>query len=593
MFCINCGTQLDDSALFCPYCGKNLSDCHEFQSTAADPAPTQYQYTPPQPVQPVQPPQYQPVAYQPVPSFTGDPYPGRKKRRKGLLLGLTAGIVLLLAAAVVLMFVSGVFAGPNIKLGNAITKSVDAYVQAAKKLPDCDFSGLKESKGYSADLTAKLHELNLDPSYNEMLSMLEGASVTITHDLSLEERDLSLSLSPSLGSAKLLTAEAAIRDHHVYLACPELLGDTVYGADTETIGADLQKFGVAGEDLEYIGFNFFDIIEKMKPLMDELKFTEEETDEITAAVLTMFAEAEVEKIGKEEIDVNGTDIECTEYAVLIPEDTLDEVFDLVKDMMRDTDYADLAEEMMETLLSSICSLEENVAYAMEGIDFSELDTTDDAFDAVRDILKELEDLEFSFYVADGYVMSVYWEDTIYDVDFEITADFGGNGEYVDTLGLELNIDDEFTVVLESTGDHAARDGNYTDETSIEIDDGYESIDLRFETEYNPESGDLTFNVRAADILDVSVEGIFTGGENSLELTLDKVNVAVFEEELVTFGLSFSIGTYEKRVSMSNPVLISTLTEDDLWEIADEIEAQAYGWIMDLVAEYPELLSYVF
>jgi len=59
MFCINCGTQLDDRSKFCPYCGADLScvpssEPNEDQQTVYQ---TEYQYTPRQPVQQ---PQYQP-----------------------------------------------------------------------------------------------------------------------------------------------------------------------------------------------------------------------------------------------------------------------------------------------------------------------------------------------------------------------------------------------------------------------------------------------------------------------------------------------------------------------------------------------------
>ena len=605
MFCINCGTQLDDRSKFCPYCGADLScvpssEPNEDQQTVYQ---TEYQYTPRQPVQqpqyqppkqqyqpPVQPP-YQPVAYQPMSSHTAAPK--KKKRKKGLAIGLTVFFVLLLAAAAAFMFVTGVFAGPNVKVGNAITKSADAYVKAAKFLPDIDLSGLKESKSYSADLTAKLMEINIDSyEYADMLTMLEGASVNISNDFHLEERDFSLSVSPALGSAKLLTAKAALRDNYFYAACPDILGDTVYGADTETIGKDLQNLGATVDGLEDIGFNVFDIIEELRPLLEELKFTDEEKDTLKAAALSMFAEAEIEKVGKDEVDVNGTDIECEEYFVVIPEDAVADLFDVLQDILRETDYEDLAEEIAQILLSSVCHNKETVDEIMSDMDFSELNNTNAAFDAIEDVLKELEDLEFTLYLKDGYVMSVFWEDSLYDTDFEVTADFGGDGEYADTLGLEAVINDDLTVTLESVGDHSARDGSFTDESSIEVEFDGDSIKVGFETEYDPESGEFSVNFGAMGMLDVTIEGIFTGGENTLELTLDKVAVEAMGEKVITAGLSFTLGTYEKRVSMSDPVLISTLTEDDLLEIAEEIESQAYSWALDLVAEYPELLEFV-
>jgi len=649
---MNCGKQLKDGSRFCPCCGTDLSivaelNARESEATCYQPAPeatyyqapvqqpapeaTYYQapvqqpapeatyYQPPvqqpayeadaayyQPVQqsapqpryePAPRPQYQPApqpGYAPAPAPAAPPR--RKKKRKGLAIGLSITLaVLLLAGAAAFLFLSGVFAGPNAAVGNALRKSSSAYTKAAEFMPKYDLSGLKEQKGYSSILTAKLHELNVEDVDPAVLSMLKTASLKINHDFSETKRESALSITPRLGTADLLTASVTLDDSTLAVTCPEILGETTYGANTETIGADIYNLGILGPEdqpISYIGFNLFDLIQELRAVLEETKVDEALMAEYQAAVLAMFTEAEIEKLGKEEIDVNGTDIECIAYSVLIPEDAIADVFDLYRDIVRSIDSEDLARDMTETILSGIISSEELVDEAMASFEYT--DTTDEMLDEIKEFLKELGDLECTVWLADGYVRSVHWEDTLYDEDMELTVDLGGDGDYTDMLGIEFRMDDtDVTVTLESSGDHSAKNGTYTDETVIEIEGNGESLVFTFETEFDPDTGEFTLDADADEIMAVSLRGALTGGENTFDLNLDRISVAVEGEELISCGLSLAVSPYEQRVSVTNPTMLSTLTEEDLYDIADELSAAAQQWAIDLITQYPELMTMFF
>ncbi len=89
-FCHNCGSQLDDGMLFCGSCGAKQQE-----------AAPQAQPVPQQPVQQVQP--QQPVYQQPVYQQPAAPQPPKKKKT-GLIVGLSAAIV-----AVIALVCAGIF----------------------------------------------------------------------------------------------------------------------------------------------------------------------------------------------------------------------------------------------------------------------------------------------------------------------------------------------------------------------------------------------------------------------------------------------------------------------------------------------------
>lgn len=105
-YCPNCGTAVEDSAVFCTQCGNHFSATSQPTAPQQEQpvAPQQPVYTQEQPVAPQQQPVYtqeQPVAPQQQPMYTPAPqqpsYPAPQKKNKGVLIALIVVIVLLLA----------------------------------------------------------------------------------------------------------------------------------------------------------------------------------------------------------------------------------------------------------------------------------------------------------------------------------------------------------------------------------------------------------------------------------------------------------------------------------------------------------------
>ncbi len=93
MFCSNCGKQVNDNQKFCTECGAPLT------------APQRREYVPEQPAEPVEKPEpayVPPVQPTYIPSAEPEP---EKKSKKGLVIGLVVGALVLLIAAALVVFV--------------------------------------------------------------------------------------------------------------------------------------------------------------------------------------------------------------------------------------------------------------------------------------------------------------------------------------------------------------------------------------------------------------------------------------------------------------------------------------------------------
>jgi hypothetical protein len=127
---------------------------------------------------------------------------------------------------------------------------------------------------------------------------------------------------------------------------------------------------------------------------------------------------------------------------------------------------------------------------------------------------------------------VVWEDKIEGERVEVTACFGGGKHYADDLSLEMRVSD-VRVRLESTGNHGTEGVEYTDSSSLRIQEGDYSVTFKSELEYYPKraSDNFEWTVKG-DGVSLTASGQLTTGKDSLFLDLDKLSVNALGTEML-------------------------------------------------------------
>lgn len=112
MFCSKCGNPLPDDAKFCSACGAPVKISQEASPVPQQPASVSDEVGSVQMPKPVNVPKPEPLMQEP--NFNGQmgygaAAPVQKKSKKGLIIGLSLGGVLLVLVTVVILFASGLF----------------------------------------------------------------------------------------------------------------------------------------------------------------------------------------------------------------------------------------------------------------------------------------------------------------------------------------------------------------------------------------------------------------------------------------------------------------------------------------------------
>ena len=547
MFCPNCGKQLEDRAKFCTNCGTSLTAPMGAAAAPVQPAPA------------------------------SKPVKAKKKKTNTMKKILPiAAVALLVVVALVICIVAGIFGSDKAKLASAIGKSALAYQEASENIPLPAIIEKGEKAAFSQAVNVKIDDLPAMPD-------LEGFGVQFALDSNLAKREIAMTATPTFGSASILDAQVLIRNNEVYLVLPQLLDDRSYVVNTETIGASLVNQDMVDEELEAFGFNIFDLVE----ILEENTKIDEDVKKDLEKAFKQFAKAiDVDKTGKEKIEVNDHNLKCDAYKVIITEDSLLDLLDAFESVSRKTDPTKMVIAILESIGAPDYVIDD-VKYEMEDVG-----SVRDAFETLEDAIKELDDIELEMFLHKGYVVAVRYEVSIDDVDLEIVLNLGGGDNYVDDLRLEILADDG-KVVVESNGNHTGAKGVYTDTTTLKIHSDYsDTITLSSELYYEPKASDENFSwTLDADALQIDLAGQVVTSKKELSAQLEEVNVWVDGEYIIGIGLDVQIGQYAPAsVNTGNAVALLDLSEDELNAEVEYMEQAALSWAMGLVDSNPELIG---
>ena len=532
MFCANCGTQLDDDALFCHGCGARTA---------------------------VQ--ENTPVS---TPKEPKKKTPGKFPKK------LIPTLAVVLALALVITAAAAIFVGPSGKLLKALAKSGNEFYSAAET------AGLTNLGSIT---TMKDVRINYDFWLDKLAgsSELEGVGVKGFLDASLSNEKIAISATPYFGSADLATAQVKLDGEKLYAGSPELTKDIFYMINTKTIGADMEEiFGVSG--MEELGFNLFEVIKSIEKLAAESKDVQKD---VTKALSNFLEEIEVKKAGTETLEVNDQDLKCTAYHVTVTEDSMENLADSLKDIYESIDNTDAYTEILQSV-----GLPDEVIDEFESTLEDSADETDAAFDMLNDVIGELGDVELDMYVNKGYVVAAVYEMDFDGEEMEIILNIGGGKNYVDDISLRFEADGT-TLSFTANGNHAGKGGEFTSEIKVKAD---KQTLADAELSYSPKEKKDNFSFElSAPGTDLSAEGQVSIDKNALAVRMEKVKIA----NEITFGFDYQLDKYgSDRIKVAKSENLSEMSQEELYEVFMEIGENATDLLEELIDEIPAL-QYLF
>lgn len=554
MICRNCGNEMREDARFCPHCGAMNAPAPEGGL-----------------------PQGAPSYSSAAPAWEG-PEGGGRKKKTGLFIGV--GVAVVAVIALVAVFAGGLFSNPKKQVEAAFVKSAAAYAQVEKALNLPDTAQWQREQNISQYLTLALKDINSGLIGYDM-SALSGLEVLLSASYNGGDRYAAFDLTANWAEEELLSLSMTASDPYLSFNSPQLTGNTHYGVNTETLGADLAK--MTGDDsMKDLSFNLFDLVDMMLERVDQEKLEQD----ITAANKTLWEEAQVKKTGAKTLDLNGTETKTTAFRVTFPQEALEGYADALVEVMSAMSYYDLYEE----LYRSMGMPQDQIDEIMDALE--ELDPYGALADDLKDAIGEAGDLELEVCLSGGYVSALLYEGEIDGTDLALALYLGGGEAYVDDLSLELEVDG-VKLTVKSTGDHGGRSGVFTDKTTIKGSLlGLTSLnsDLRYEPHrYDPQKFNDNFSwelsIPGAGSLEMA--GALDISEVRFDLDLDDVTLKVMGADVCTLSLSYLVE--HRAVHGGVPPTFQSLTQMDQMELmtaALDVQSRAEAW----AAEMEELFT---
>lgn len=573
MFCTKCGSRIEANERFCGSCGA-LNDAFDVQPVEPSVQDPQFEaqsagfempnagYT----AEPAFEPKVAENVYsQYIPEQSVAPKKGISPVKIGLI-ALCAVVVI--AAIVVGIFMSGIFDGDSAKLWKAFAKTSEAYSGIGEDLDLPNLTALVESQEYNQSVSFWVEELDEAPE-------AEGFGIRMDGATSIPDREMDMILTPFYGAVDLLDLELKFDDDAIYIGSPELTDDTYYKLNLGTLGDDLARLGISDE-MAGFGFNVFEFSE----IANSYNAALEDAHSVWEDAVEEFKdELEIKENGDKTIEVNGNDVDCTAYEIVITGKAVGIAIDGLEEYMNSVDVTEIAVNLFESMGFPNDMIDEMKA------ELAGTDIYGEMFDSLRYVVEDMDDVTLDVYVSDGYVMAIVWEGEFEGEDIVISVNLGGGDNYIDDLSICIEADGS-EMVLSSSGNHTGDGGEFTDETKLMFD-GVTMLASNFS--YNEDSDDLFWEIKI-DEVSIYLEGQLSTEKEGLTLRLDEIGVTENGESLgVVLGFEYSIGSYEgSSIEIGDSVNLLEMSEADLEAAGTEIGMNAYMWLMGLAEEIPEL-----
>ena len=445
-----------------------------------------------------------------------------KKKGVGKLIAIIAAAVALVAAIVCLVIFVIL---PN--FGKPITKIEKALINTFSSLDKGDNllltalspKGLQKTDTFTMSFEGNIEDMgsaNIDfIKTKDALQLNAGADLSEMLDVPYIDAQFlydkeSISVASSLLNNQYIYNYTEDPDDDSFLA--ELFEEMEdEGLDADTINGALKDYYNTLMDFENLNKTNEELIEECKDHLRDL---------------------EVKKADSAEFEVNGKEVKCKGYTVIITEKDMKKLLDSYTKSMKNT-----FEKSMGTIL--------------EAADMDIDDLMDETFGEAYDAIEDMEDIEIDFYIYKNEIAAIEMEidDEKLSVQFQ-GGDYRAQNILVSAAGSKVEL----------TGE---KKGN-VEKATVKADK--ETI---FSYEFDSKKGDLLLTV-SDGYDDYEIEGINVKSEDDeLVVSFDEIDL-----DGVLFDGSFTIKKDAKIKAMSgDEFILNEATEDELMEtVQDEAEA---------------------
>jgi len=499
----------------------------------------------------------------------------KKKSKIGLIIGLCAAGLAVAAAVVLLILFGPKWFGKEkasekkTNEGKQPTGIVAEYPEREKLFDIGLDDDAKKLQRYSMDVDASFVGGYMIPEE------LHGLSFRYTQDMSKPDRLAGFWLEATRDD-QTMEAKMLVDDSELYLSQEDLLGQGMYGVNTETVGADLDRLLGSVEELPIelpeelaglaaytgLGFNTFDLMSEAydasnaagkKPLLE--------------CLLDLVGAVETDKVGDEILEVHGVDYACVKRSGVLPREDAEEILGTAADSVMGIDY----EAFVSTFIGGIGLPEETETNLIEKIGVQNPEMF--AVNAwLSMFMNDVGDVELDLYYSGDYLMAIGYEKDIDGTAVKATLYISGEEYYGDELTMIVEVDG-YKVEIHSVGNHAGVDDVLNDKTTVTIFLGpvkVGTVTSEMTFAYKDTEDNFSWKVESKELgIYGEISGNITLGGGAIELDLKNVKVELGGEVAVEGSLRVRYANYNQRISGTKK-LVTEMSPADLLRFLTKI-----------------------
>ncbi len=469
------------------------------------------------------------------------PTPEKKPNNSVKIIIPIIALVLLVTILLVVAFATGTLGGGSGK--KEIAEAIAAtFTQSGDALKDVwDFDEYKEmfkdkQMSVSADLVV-LDDLDMQVEYN------------------IDDTVSSLYMGAGLYGIDAIEALFYTDEKEFSFSFPDVM-DYVFYVDRATLEEDIWNLVDEGIIDEEIAENLIILNQSEQELNGAEGDVEQGGKDILEAVKSIYQKAEVKKIDGKTLEVDGEDVNCKGYAVIVTPKQIAEFFIAYKKVYEENEGFQNYFNQILAMQGGYDSVDELLEYIDPAKELQNL--ADEASEKIK------EDIEICFYLHDGLIARISYEK---DRDNYFEWNIKGGNFPLENTNLTLMVDG-YEIYAARNGDK--RKGLYTANYTLGLD--YETLYL--DIEYDTGNGDL--EVEAYDYYDeIFFNGNLYKSVPGSELEIEIYGVEIDYEEILYGDLVISNECGEIVRPEGDDFNLLEMTEDEYYDILGEIIYSMY------------------